>query len=126
MDRSKQVGLSDAELTEKQKYYALQLERAEQRVVDLKKMLSRLGVKTKSTDKVEDATSQLAILANSQLSTDELYELGEHIMGREPFRQWLQNHNPALGVRPMELLKNSEDVQTLKEELLRIDYGLFS
>ncbi len=126
MDTTKQVSLSGTELADLQKFYAQQLEQAEQRVLDLKNALSKLGAQRKSNYKAEEATTRLAVLANRQLSTDELHDLGEDIMGREPFQQWLQNHNPALGVRPIELLQNPEGIQTLKEELLRIDYGLFS
>ncbi len=31
-----------------------------------------------------------------------LYVLGENTLGSEAFREWLQLHNPALGIRPVE------------------------
>ncbi len=55
-----------------------------------------------------------------------LYVLGESTLGSEAFREWLQLHNPALGIRPVELLKTSTGIEAVKDELLRIEYGVFA
>jgi putative toxin-antitoxin system antitoxin component (TIGR02293 family) len=55
-----------------------------------------------------------------------LYVMGESTLGNEAFREWLQLHNPALGIRPVELLKTATGIETVKDELLRIDYGVFA
>ncbi len=55
-----------------------------------------------------------------------LYVLGKSALGSEAFREWLQLHNPALGIRPVELLRTATGIETVKDELLRIDYGVFA
>lgn len=55
-----------------------------------------------------------------------LYVLGEAALGGEAFRRWIELYNPSLGIRPIQLLKTTTGIDTVKKALIRIEYSVFA
>ena len=58
----------------------------------------------------------------------QIYKIGIDLFGDEKrFKIWLKTKNIVLGnIKPEELLNTNEGLHILKDELGRIEYGVFS
>jgi putative toxin-antitoxin system antitoxin component (TIGR02293 family) len=57
----------------------------------------------------------------------DLFSRGEEVFGSsEKFREWMHSSNHALGEVPMRLLDTSPGIEMIRDELVRIEHGVFS
>ena len=57
----------------------------------------------------------------------DLYAYGREVLGQDIFRQWTQTPLRTLGgKRPKDLLFTSVGIDLIKDELLRIEYGVYA
>ncbi|HMG69386.1 MAG TPA: MbcA/ParS/Xre antitoxin family protein [Chitinophagaceae bacterium] len=68
------------------------------------------------------------IHSEKNLEVTLLYNLGVEVFGnKDKFNTWLETKNLALGgMKPKELLDNTFDIGLLKDELVRIEYGILA
>jgi uncharacterized protein (DUF2384 family) len=94
--------------------------------VSLKDLSAYLNVTLRSIQgyKKDDLLSSNISDHLIQLAT--LYVMGESTLGGKAFKEWLQLYNPALGIVPVELLKTATGIETVKDELIRIEYSVFA
>lgn len=56
-----------------------------------------------------------------------LYRMGHNTFGNEKFEIWLNSESIALGgVKPKDLLDNTDDIGKVIDEIIRIDHGVLS
>lgn len=75
----------------------------------------------------EDLEILEASVSDRLVQLAELYAYGLEVLGKENFLQWVQTSLRTLGgKRPKELLFSSIGIDMVKDELTRIEYGVYA
>lgn len=94
--------------------------------VNLKDLASYLNVTLRSIQGYKKNQLLSSNISDHLIQLAKLYVAGENALGGNAFKEWLQLYNPALGIRPVELLKTATGIETVKDELIRIEYSVFA
>lgn len=94
--------------------------------VKLKDLANYLNVTLRSIQGYKKEQLLSSNISDHIIQLASLYVLGDNALGGKAFRRWLELHNPALGIRPVELLKTATGIDTVKKALIRIDHSVFA
>ena len=95
---------------------------------DLKEMAKILHISERTLQRYTAAKKLSPEVSERALQLAKLYCKGEEVFGDlEQFKRWMQYPNMALGMKqPKDLLDTTFGFQLLNEELIKIEYGIFS
>lgn len=92
-----------------------------------KELIDFLPVTPRNLQRYEQNELLNENLSDRIIALATLFELGEFVLGKNFFKEWLYLKNPALGgIKPYELLKTQVGIQLLNDTLLRIEHGVFA
>lgn len=95
---------------------------------DLKEMAGILHISERTLQRYTAAKKLSPEVSERAIQLAKLYCKGEEVFGDlEQFKKWMQYPNRALGMKqPKDLLDTTFGFQLLNEELIKIEYGVFS
>jgi putative toxin-antitoxin system antitoxin component (TIGR02293 family) len=94
--------------------------------VNLKDLSAYLNVTLRSIQGYKKNELLSSNISDHLIQLAKLYVMGESTLGAKAFKEWLQLYNPALGIAPVDLLKTATGIETVKDELIRMEYSVFA
>lgn len=94
--------------------------------VNLKDLSAYLNVTLRSIQGYKKNELLSSNISDHLIQLAKLYVMGESTLGGKAFKEWLQLYNPALGIAPVDLLKTATGIETVKDELIRLEYSVFA
>ncbi len=94
--------------------------------VDEREIISLLPVTPRNLQRYKDTDNLSATVADRLVTLASLFEWGEHVLGKGYFNEWLHTTSLPLGDRPMTLLTSNTGIQAVKDELIRIAFGVLA
>lgn len=90
-------------------------------------MADFLNVTPRNLQRYKDEDLLSSTVSDHVIQLALLFELGRSVMGAEDFIEWLSEPCAALeSRRPGEMLKNTTGINTVKNELYRIEHAVFA
>ena len=90
-------------------------------------MAGFLNVTLRNLQRYKDEDLLSSAVSDHLIQLAMLFELGRSVMGSEDFLEWLSEPCAALeSKRPGEMLKTTTGINTVKNELYRIEHAVFA
>lgn len=94
--------------------------------VDEREIIGLLPVTPRNLQRYKDTDNLSATVADRLVTLASLFEWGEHVLGKAYFNEWLHTPSLPLGTRPITLLSSNTGSQAVKDELIRIAFGVLA
>ena len=100
---------------------------AESLGIEPKALIAYLPVTNRNLQRYKETDLLNDVVSDHIIALAELFEYGEHTLGKERFRHWMQSPILALGNQtPISFLKTHKGIHIIHDELMRIDFGIFA
>ncbi len=95
---------------------------------ELKELSKVLHISERTLQRYAPSKALSSEVSQRVIQLARLYCKGEAVFGAlEQFKKWMEHYNTALGMKkPKDLLDTTFGFQLLNEELIKIEYGIFS
>lgn len=95
--------------------------------VDERDIIQLLPVTNRNLQRYKDTDNLSDTVTDHLVSLASLFEWGEHVLGKEYFKEWLKKPSlPLRNTRPFDLLTSNTGIQIVKDELIRIAFGVLA
>ena len=94
--------------------------------VDEREIVQLLPVTPRNLQRYRDTDKLSETVADRLVTLASLFEWGEHVLGKDYFNDWLHTSSLPLRDRPIGLLTSNTGIQAVKDELIRIAYGVLA
>jgi len=99
---------------------------AEQMSMSIKDMAAILPVSERTLKRYRNTTRLSPELSERLLKLSELYIKGIEVLGsKEKFKKWMNIESLAIGKKPINVIDTLTGIQSVKDELGRIEYGVY-
>lgn len=94
--------------------------------VDEREIIGLLPVTSRNLQRYKDTDRLSETVADRLVALASLFEWGEHVLGKDYFNDWLHTLSLPLHERPISLLTSNTGIQAVKDELIRIAFGVLA
>ena len=95
--------------------------------LDVKELAAYLPTTLRNLQRYKDDQLLSDVVSDRLIGLASVFALGKDVLGDAAFQQWLRLPSAALGgLRPLDLLRTNTGIETVKDELGRIEYGVFA
>ena len=95
--------------------------------VDERDIIQLLPVTPRNLQRYKDTDTLSDIVTDHLVGLASLFEWGEHVLGKDYFTEWLKKPSlPLRNTRPFDLLTSNTGIQVVKDELIRIAFGVLA
>ena len=95
--------------------------------IEAKALIEYLPVTNRNLQRYQETDLLNDVISDHIIALAELVEYGESVLGKERFRHWIQNPILALGNQtPISFLRTHKGIGIIRDELMRIDFGVFA
>lgn len=94
--------------------------------VDEREIISLLPVTPRNLQRYKDTDNLSETVADRLVALASLFEWGEHVLGKDYFNEWLHTPSLPLHDNPIHLLTSNTGIQAVKDELIRIAFGVLA
>ena len=95
--------------------------------MDIKDVIALLPVTSRNLQRYNDIDLLSNVVSDHLIALADLFSVGNRVLGKEYFLDWLNNEVPALGSeRPISFLRTHAGIELVKTELGRMEHGIFA
>lgn len=94
--------------------------------VDEREIIHLLPVTPRNLQRYKDTDKLSETVADRLVSLASLFEWGEHVLSKDYFNEWLHKSSLPLQDKPINLLTSNTGIQAVKDELIRIAFGVLA
>ena len=95
--------------------------------MDIKDVIALLPVTSRNLQRYNDIDLLSNVVSDHLIALADLFSVGNRVLGKEYFLDWLNNEVPALGSeKPIGFLRTHAGIELVKTELGRMEHGIFA
>lgn len=94
--------------------------------VDEREIIKLLPVTPRNLQRYKDTDKLSETVADRLVALASLFEWGEHVLGKDYFNEWLHTLSLPMHDKPIDLLTSNTGIQAVKDELIRIAFGILA